>query len=223
MDAIILAAGTGSRMRAGQNKAFMKLLGREMLLHTVDAFEKSEVTDNIVVVTGAEDVQRCKKLLGKTKKPVTVTEGGRTRQESSFMGVKKAKSEVVIIHDGARPLIAPEEIDEAAKTAEKYGAAAVGSPCIDTMKRCEGTSIVETVDREGLYKIYTPQCFNRNRLLELHEDAAQKGVSVTDDCALYEWGGEDIKIVVGSSLNIKLTTPEDIYIAEAILQKRSDK
>ncbi len=223
MDAIILAAGTGSRMRAGQNKAFMKVLGREMLLYTVDAFVESKLTGNIIVVTGADDIERCKKLLENVSKPVMVIEGGNTRQESSLIGVMNAKSDVVIIHDGARPLITPEDIDEAAKTAEKYGAAAVGSPCIDTMKRCEGTSIVETVDREGLYKIYTPQCFNTERLLELHHLAKEKGVSVTDDCALYEWGGEDIKIVVGSALNIKLTTPEDIYIAEAILQKRKVK
>ena len=222
MDAIILAAGTGSRMRAGQNKAFMKLLDREMLLYTVDAFEKSCLTDAIIVVTGAEDIHGCKELLKNTSKPVMVIEGGRTRQESSFIGVKKAKSDVVIIHDGARPLITPEEIDDTAKTAEKYGGAAIGSPCVDTMKRCEGASIVETVDREDLYKIYTPQCFNRKRLLELHEEAIENGVSVTDDCSLYEWGAEDVKIVLGSSLNIKLTTPEDVYIAEAILEKRSD-
>ena len=222
MDAIILAAGTGSRMRAGQNKAFMKILGREMLLHTVDAFIKSRLTENIIVVTGAEDIERCKKLLENSPKPVTVIKGGSTRQESSYIGVLQANSDVVIIHDGARPLVTPEDIDEAAKTAQKFGGAAVGFPCVDTMKRCEGTSIVETVDREGLYKIYTPQCFNRQRLLEFHENAKKKGITVTDDCALYEWGGEDIKIVVGSSLNIKLTTPEDIYIAEAILQKRGN-
>lgn len=222
MDAIILAAGTGSRMRAGQNKAFMKILDREMLLHTVDAFIKSRLTENIIVVTGSEDIERCKKLLENLSKPVTVIKGGSTRQESSYIGVTNAKSDVVIIHDGARPLVTPEDIDDTAKTAQKYGAAAVGFPCVDTMKRCEGTSIVETVDREGLYKIYTPQCFNRQRLLELHGLAKEKGIAVTDDCALYEWGGEDIKIVVGSSLNIKLTTPEDIYIAEAILQKRSN-
>lgn len=222
MDAIILAAGTGSRMRAGQNKAFMKILGKEMLLYTVDAFVKSRLTENIIVVTGEEDIERCKNLLEGSLKPVTVIKGGSTRQESSYIGVLAAKSDVVIIHDGARPLVLPEDIDEAAKMAEKFGGAAVGFPCIDTMKRCEGTSIVETVDREGLYKIYTPQCFNRKRLSELHGMAKEKGVIVTDDCALYEWGGEDIKIVVGSSLNIKLTTPEDVYIAEAILQKRGN-
>ena len=209
-------------MRAGQNKAFMKILGKEMLLYTVDAFIKSRLTENIIIVTGEDDVERCKKLMEGSLKPVTVIKGGSTRQESSFIGVLHAKSDVVIIHDGARPLVLPEDIDDAAKTAQKFGGAAVGFPCIDTMKRCEGTSIVETVDREGLYKIYTPQCFNRQRLMELHSLAKEKGVTVTDDCALYEWGGEDIKIVVGSSLNIKLTTPEDIYIAEAILQKRGN-
>lgn len=218
--AVIMAAGTGSRMKAGKNKVFLPLCGKPMLVHTVEAFEKSNLVDGIIVVTGNGDINKCKEILSGFSKVISVIPGGDTRQESSFLGVSAAESEFVLIHDGARALITPEEIDKVAETVIKTGSGAVGVPCVDTMKMCIGGRIESTVDREKLFKVYTPQGFNREKLLMLHIKAKDEGVSVTDDCGLYEWAGETVTAVNGSPLNIKLTTPEDILIAEAVLKYR---
>lgn len=222
MIAVIMAAGVGSRMNAGMNKVFVPLCGKPMLVHTVEAFEKSNLVDGIIVVTGKEDISECNRILADSKKLVSVIAGGKTRQESSFLGVSEADSEFVLIHDGARALITPEEIDSVAQAVLNTGSGALGVPCVDTMKICKNEKILSTVDRESLFKIYTPQGFDRNKLLKYHIKAKEEGVSVTDDCSLYEWAGETITSVVGSSYNIKLTTPEDILIAEAILNLRKN-
>ena len=218
--AVIMAAGTGSRMKAGKNKVFLPLCGKPMLVHTVEAFEKSSLVDGIIVVTGNGDINKCKEILSGFSKVISVIPGGDTRQESSFLGVSAAESEFVLIHDGARALITPEEIDKVAETVIKTGSGAVGVPCVDTMKMCIGGRIESTVDREKLFKVYTPQGFNREKLLMLHIKAKDEGVYVTDDCGLYEWAGETVTAVNGSPLNIKLTTPEDVLIAEAVLKYR---
>lgn len=222
MEAVILAAGTGSRMKAGYNKVFMPLLDKTVLGHTLAAFEKAESIDKIVVVTGKEDIPRCMEIANACSKPVKVVEGGETRQQSSLRGILAASDEFVAIHDGARALITPEDIDSVSELAVRYGAAAVGSPCVDTMKLAKDGFILSTVDRNNLFKIYTPQCFKRNRLIELHNKAIKDEYEVTDDCSLYEWAGEEVKILEGDSLNIKLTTPEDIIIAEAVLKYKQN-
>ena len=220
--AVIMAAGTGSRMKAGRNKVFVPLCGKPMLLYTVEAFEKSRLVNGIIVVTGENDINECIDLLKDCKKLISVIPGGDTRQESSFSGVSAADSEFVLIHDGARALITPEEIDKVAEAVINTGSGALGVPCVDTMKICKNGKIISTVDRENLFKIYTPQGFNRKKLLECHIKAKSEGVSVTDDCALYEWAGQAVTAVYGSSNNIKLTTPEDILMAEAILKSREN-
>lgn len=220
MVAVIMAAGSGSRMRAGKNKVFLPLCGKPMLLHTVEAFEKSTFVQGIIVVTSEDDVKECTELLNGCKKLISVIPGGATRQESSFIGVSAARSEYVLIHDGARALITTEEIDKVAETVLKTGSGALGVPCVDTMKVCADGKILSTIDRESLIKIYTPQGFKRDKLLELHIKAKAECVSVTDDCSLFEWAGESVTAVMGSPLNIKLTTPEDVLIAEAILKTR---
>ena len=220
MVAVIMAAGTGSRMKAGKNKVFLPLCGKPMLLHTVEAFEKSRSVDGIIVVTGAEDIKECKELLSGCSKIISVIAGGSTRQESSFIGVSAAETDFVLIHDGARALITSEEIDDVAAAVKQTGSGAIGVPCVDTMKVCQDGRIVSTVDRDSLFKVYTPQGFRRERLLELHLKARECGVCVTDDCSLFEWAGESVTPVAGNPLNIKLTTPEDVLIAEAVLNAR---
>lgn len=223
VDAVILAAGSGRRMKADCNKVFLSLCGKAVLLHTALAFEKSKSIDGIVVVAGADEIDYVKELLKDITKLKCVIAGGAERQQSSQIGANQASGEYVMIHDGARALITPDDIDSVAAEALNYGAAAVGTPCIDTMKRCESGNIISTVDRENLYKIYTPQCFRKEKFIELHEKAGQLGIKVTDDCALYEWGGETVRIVSGNPHNLKLTTPEDICIAETILSLRENK
>ena len=201
---------------------FLPLCGKPMLLHTVEAFENSSLVQGIIVVTRKDDIKECTELLGKSKKLISIIPGGDTRQESSFNGVAAAESEYVLIHDGARALITSEEIDKVAEAVIHTGSGAIGVPCVDTMKVCKDGKILSTIDRESLFKIYTPQGFKRNRLLELHKKAKEAGVSVTDDCSLFEWGGETVTAVEGSPLNIKLTTPEDMLVAEAVLKSRKN-
>ncbi len=217
VDAVILAAGTGSRMKAGYNKVFMKLLGKEILLHTLETFEKSDVIRNIILVTGKDDIQRCSELTQHITKLKDIICGGKERQESSYLGVSASDAEFVMIHDAARALISEEDIYKLSVDVKKYGTACVGTPCVDTMKRCINGEITGTVDRECLYKIYTPQCFLRTHILKLHEKAQAAGISVTDDAALCERFGETVHMVEGDPYNIKITTIEDICIAEAIL------
>ena len=221
VDAVVLAAGTGSRMKAGYNKVFLKLQGKEILLHTLEAFERSAQIDGIIVVTGAEDIDRCLSLAKNISKLKKVIPGGSERQESSYIGVLASDSEYVMIHDGARALITTGDIDAVASEIKKSGAAAVGFPCVDTMKRCSNGKIIDTIDRDNLFKVYTPQGFERKTILKLHADAKQSNVSATDDCALYEWGGKSVSMITGDPHNIKITTPEDICIAEAILSIRN--
>lgn len=221
MDAVLLAAGNGTRMKAGMNKVFLKLFDREIILYTLDALEKSGVIDKIIIVTGKEDIEHCRMLSSGFEKVCCIVPGGSTRQESSFIGVCKAESEYVLIHDGARALVTSDDIMKTADFAMQFGAAAIGAPCVDTMKLCDSEGFVKgTVEREKLFKIFTPQVFKRDDLLKLHKLAKEQNYQVTDDCALFEWGGLPVKLVNGSPENIKLTVPEDISIAEGILRKR---
>ncbi|MBP3362073.1 MAG: 2-C-methyl-D-erythritol 4-phosphate cytidylyltransferase [Clostridia bacterium] len=221
MNAVLLAAGSGTRMKADVNKVFLKLLGREIILYTLDALEKSDMIDRIIIVTGRRDIDRCRMLSAGFKKVSDVIIGGSTRQESSFIGVSEADSKYVLIHDAARALVTAADITVAAEAAIKFGAAAVGAPCVDTMKLCDSDGFIKgTVEREKLFKIFTPQVFIRSELLKLHVLAKEQSYQVTDDCALFEWGGLPVKLVSGSPDNIKLTVPEDISAAEGILRKR---
>lgn len=215
--AIIVAAGKGSRMGADKNKVFLTLLGRSILENTVEVFENCEVISSIVVVTN--DIAECEKLLSGSKKVDSIVPGGITRQESVKNGLDKAVCDIAVIHDGARALIRNEEIIKAVNAAKQYGAAAVGVKCKDTLKQAdENGFITGTVDREFIYNIQTPQVFEYEKIKQIH--SAAKVNTFTDDCALAESFGMKIKIVDGSYDNIKITTPEDMVIAEKILTER---
>lgn len=221
--AVIVAGGSGSRMRAGQNKVFLSICGKEMIYYTLSAFEKNTKTDEIVLVVSKNDIERARKIV-KTynfHKVITVTEGGATRQESVMNGLKKAKGDIVLIHDGARAMISDDEINASVDDCLKYGASAVGVKCKDTMKIVDDKGFIcETVDREFTYSIQTPQTFYLNEILDLHKKAHDEGFCATDDCMIAERYGLNIKITNGSYDNIKLTTPEDMAIAEQILKRR---
>ncbi len=223
--AIIAAGGKGARMGAGENKVFMNLRGKEMLVHTVSAFEKNPDIDEIIIVTGEHEHMRVGELMQKngiTKLRIATT-GGATRTESVKNGLAFASGDIILIHDGARALISQEEISAAVKAAEEYGAAAVGVPCKDTLKSVEDGFITGTVDRAKTYMIQTPQAFRRDVILSAYKRAENKKITVTDDCALVERCGGRIKIVEGKYENIKLTTPDDIAVAERILEKRENE
>ena len=213
--AVIVAGGKGTRMGADKNKVFLKILGREVLYFTISAFEKNDKIDDIIVVTGKNDIEECQILVDKydIKKVSYITEGGATRQESVMNGLKKAEGDIVLIHDGARALVTDDEINNSVADCIKFGAAAVGVKCKDTLKSADNDGfIVGTVDREKTFMIQTPQVFYLDKILD--------NIVATDDCMIAEHYGVKIKISDGSYDNIKLTTPEDMIIGERILRKR---
>lgn len=215
--AIIVAAGSGSRMKAGKNKVFLELAGKSVLENTVGVFESCSIIDEITVVTS--DVKECKKHLLDYKKVTKIVPGGSTRQESVKCGLLASDGDVAVIHDGARALVREEEILAAVRAYEKFGAAAVGVKAKDTLKKADADGFVEkTLDREYVYNIQTPQVFMLDEIVDFHQRAEMN--TFTDDCALAESFGKKIKIVDGSYDNIKITTPEDMEVAEKILEKR---
>ena len=215
--AIIVAAGSGTRMGGVKNKVFLELRGKTVIEHTLDTFKNCKEIDDIILVTRECDIELCKDF-----KDLKVIAGGKTRQESVYLGLCEAKdADIVVIHDGARALISCEEIENAIDDAKKYGASAVGVSSKDTLKMVdEDGFIVKTLNRETTYQIQTPQIFKKDEIKKAHEDAIKEGFSGTDDCSLYEKYIGKIKVTKGSYDNIKLTTPEDMVIAKNILEKR---
>ena len=221
--AVIVAGGKGTRMGADKNKVFLKILGREVLYYTISAFEKNDKIDDIIVVTGKNDIEECQILVDKydIKKVSYITEGGATRQESVMNGLKKAEGDIVLIHDGARALVTDDEINNSVADCIKFGAAAVGVKCKDTLKSTDSDGFIAgTVDREKTFMIQTPQVFYLDKILDMHQKALDENFVATDDCMIAEHYGVKIKISDGSYDNIKLTTPEDMIIGERILRKR---
>lgn len=222
LSALICAAGSGKRMNAGKNKVFLSLCGRPVLYYAVSAFERSAVSE-IVIVTGSGDVEECKRLVSDYgfKKVKAVVTGGDTRQQSVYRGLAECTGDIVAIHDGARALISESEIASSIADCLNYGASAVGTRCKDTLKKADADGFIEaTLDRETTYCIATPQVFELSHIKAAHEKALAEGFAATDDCSLYERMGGRIRITEGSYENIKLTTPDDLLLAEKILRKR---
>ncbi|MBQ7986103.1 MAG: 2-C-methyl-D-erythritol 4-phosphate cytidylyltransferase [Clostridia bacterium] len=218
ISAVIVAAGSGTRMKAGKNKVFLELLGKTILEHTVSAFENMAKIDEIIVVTN--EIEEATKILSKYSKLKAIVQGGAVRGESVQNGLKKATGDFVAIHDGARALTLPEDIENVLDAAVEFGAAALGVKCKDTLKMADENGFIkETVDREFLYNIQTPQVFRLSEIKEMYEKCDEV---FTDDCALAEKYGIKVKIVDGSYDNIKITTPDDLDLAERILRKRGE-
>lgn len=221
--AVIVAGGKGTRMGYEKNKVLMPICGKEIILYTLEAFSENKYIEEIVLVTGKDDLTVCEELI-KTHglfKVKRVVLGGETRQESVINGLLACDCDMVCIHDGARCLISDKLITKTVEDAKKYGAAAPGAKCKDTLKTVNPDGFIEnTVDREKTVLIQTPQVFNKNEILTCHKKAKSDGVLVTDDCAVAEHYGIKIKITEGEYDNLKLTTPEDILTAECILRER---
>lgn len=217
--AIIAAAGSGSRMKSGTSKQFIELNGIPVLIRTLLAFDKAEKIDGVIIVTRKTDIETVKDMV-KTygiKKVLTIAVGGETRQDSVSNALKVTDSEYVLIHDGARPFITSEQINSVASALSENDAAALGKPVTDTLKIVKNGYISGTQERASLYGIQTPQGFKTSVIKDAHKAAKENGLSVTDDCALCEHMGIKIKIIEGSSSNIKITTPDDLPIAMGIL------
>jgi 2-C-methyl-D-erythritol 4-phosphate cytidylyltransferase len=221
--ALIVAAGAGKRMRAATRKQYLSLGGDPILFHTLRAFEACRAIDAITLVVPAEEidwvaVNILKPLCLKT--PVTLCAGGRERQDSVRLGLDSIDPahRLVAIHDGVRPLIQPDEIDACLAAAADHGAALLAVPVADTLKLAGNRqSVKKTIPREGVWLAQTPQAFDLELIRNAHHRALQDGVQGTDDAALVERLGLPVYLVLGSRRNIKVTTPEDLILAEAFL------
>ena len=230
--AIILAAGRGERIGSPENgpKQYRPLGGHAVIFHTLKRFLDSGFFSTIILVIHRDDEKLCHKAIGDLADHVTIVHGGNTRQISTLCGLRALnalgeanKPQYVFIHDGARPFVSRsllERINDA--LSQDFGilpAVAVS----DTLKRADDNGIVvETVPRDHLFGAQTPQAFPFSKILKLHEDAAQQGLTgFTDDCALAEWAGFGIKLVAGNSENMKITWPADLAIAELRMKKEA--
>ncbi len=218
--AIIAAAGKGRRMGL-MDKAFLMLKDKPVLYYSVLPFEKSDLVDEIVIAVNKEKVNYAKKIIDKYgfKKAKKVVAGGSERQDSVYNALESiAESGYILVHDAARPLVSEGLIQEVMKAAQKFGAAVPACPVADTIKR--GKEFVEeTLVRESLWVVQTPQAFGYEILKKAYETARRNRYYGTDDSSLIERFGYEIKIVEGYPENIKITTPSDLVIAEALLKK----
>lgn len=218
---IVVAAGRSERM-GGIDKVFAQVSGRPLLAWTLGAFKRCEAIDAVVVVAATEAVERMRHFVREWRfaNVVGVVPGGATRQASVRAGLDAARdAAIVVVHDGARLLVTPELIERGIDIAREAGAAVCALPSRDTVKEADGDPpmVRATHDRSRIWLAQTPQVFTRDLLLRAHEAAESEA---TDDAALVEALGHDVRLYEGASWNIKVTTPEDVVIAEALLRER---
>lgn len=218
--AIVLAAGRGTRMGPGSDKVFDDLAGRPVLGWTLLAFDRARAIDLIVVATRDDCLLRVGEIAraAGVVKPLLAVVGGARRQDSVAAGLAALPEgvEVVSVHDAARPLVHPDEIDEGVRLARQRGAVVLGAPVVDTIKRVGADGrIVETPPRAELMAALTPQTFRLDLLRRAH---AASPADATDDAALVERLGLPVHVYAGSRRNLKITTPEDLIVAAAFLR-----
>ncbi|MBE7027986.1 MAG: 2-C-methyl-D-erythritol 4-phosphate cytidylyltransferase [Ruminococcaceae bacterium] len=222
---ILAAGGSGTRMGAEVNKIFLDVLGVPVIARTLSVLNNSDFIDEIIIVTKEHDLAGCHDIVREfnINKVKTITVGGSTRQESVRNGLFEVSgnADIVMVHDAARPLVTPYHLEEVIFTAKEYGAAALGVPEKNTLKQIDSDGfIVQTVDRSMVYAIHTPQVFAKELIEKMYKYADETSISATDDCMLAEVMGVKIKMIEDSYENIKITTPDDLVIAERILENR---
>lgn len=212
VNAIIPAGGTSSRF-GNKNKLLEKIYDKEVIRYTIEAFEKSEV-DEIIICANINIIEELKEIFKNSKK-IKIIEGGATRQESVFNGLKASECDYVLIHDGARPMISTDLINSAIEEVKTKKALTVATKTIDTIKEVIDGKIVRTIDRAKLYNTQTPQAFEYSLIKNAHMKLY--GQNFTDDAGMLEALGETVYILNGSYKNIKITTQNDIDIAKIYL------
>ncbi len=224
---IIVAAGSGTRFGAEKPKQFLEILGKPLIIHTLERFESCPTVDEIILVLPAVEIENFQKTVEKynLKKLVKTTAGGKSRAESVFNGlnsIDSKRTEIVAAHDGARPLVSREEITNTIEKARETGAACLVVGVTDTIKEVRDGKIVGTIDRKQLRCAVTPQAFHYKILKRAYE-TANLSEAVTDECFLVEKLGYEISVVEGSAQNIKITTQKDFALAEIFLNKIANR
>ena len=220
--AVIVAAGSASRM-GGIDKVMAQLKGEPMIVRTVRAFQQCDAVREIVIVTREDLIRPISSLCAQMDKVKAVVAGGKSRQESVWLGLNALSKDVKLaaIHDGARPLITNAVIDRTVRAAHTYGAAAPAVPVKDTIKVVKSGLVMATPDRANLRAVQTPQVFDFDLLRGALKKAEEENASLTDDCSAVERMGMSVKIVEGEERNLKVTTPLDLKIAEMLLEEES--
>jgi 2-C-methyl-D-erythritol 4-phosphate cytidylyltransferase len=227
---ILPAAGMGTRMAASQPKQFLTLAGVPILIHSLRAFAAVERVAEIVVAVRSNEMQRLREQVAEYRLTdrVRIVEGGDKRQDSvgnALAAIPAAEDDIVLVHDAVRPLIDPATIDRTIDAVLEHNAAIVGLPAIDTIKQVERTAhgalITATIPREYIVQAQTPQGFRYGLLKRAYAEAAADGFVGTDEASLIERSGAPVAVVPGSQVNLKITQPGDIELAEFYLRQRS--
>ncbi len=224
--AIVLAAGRSTRMGGGSNKQFIELLGKPLIYYSLAAFEQCPVVDAVVVVRRPDYAQQAEQIVREFgfKKVVAFTDGGVERQNSVWNGLEQCDpaTDIVAVHDGARPLLTPALIEATVATAHADGTGIAATKVVDTIKEAnDDKTVIRTVDRTKLWAVQTPQTARLTLLREAYTKVFQEQVVVTDEAAAIESLGHKVHLVEASFLNLKITTPSDLAVAEALLRVRS--
>ena len=222
--AVVPAAGSSSRMK-GTDKLFYELDGVPVLVHTLKKLQDCSAVDEIIIPTRLEMIEETAKICDKygITKVKSVIAGGESRAHSVLYGVRAVskKLKYVAVHDAARPFVTQQTILKALEAAVRMGAAAPAVPVKDTVKRAKGNVVIETPNREELFAVQTPQIFDRELLLGALSYAVENNSPITDDCSAVEAIGMSVFLTEGDYNNIKITTPEDFILAQAILNRQS--
>jgi len=223
LTAIIVAAGSSERM--GFDKLFALVSGKPIIAHTIAAFERTSCVEEIILVGRADGLGELRKIIGQPTKVKQIVAGGAERSDSVRAGLDhlNLKSDFVAVHDAARPMITPEKITRVFDVCRTTcGAAALAEPINDTLKRADlDLAVKESVDRNGVYAMQTPQVFARKLLEEAYRLVAKKNVSVTDEVSAVELLGCKVVLVPNHDFNFKITYPRDLPLAEFVLKQRA--
>ncbi|MEN6350592.1 MAG: 2-C-methyl-D-erythritol 4-phosphate cytidylyltransferase [Syntrophomonas sp.] len=220
---VLAAAGTGRRMGSNTNKQYLLLKGRPILTYSLDVFEKCDLVNEIVIIANPREVEYCEREIVRKygyKKVNKVIAGGKERQDSIWNGLRQLGRDTgyVAVHDGARPFISYDLIAELLNEALEWGAAIPGVAVKDTLKNVDRDGFVrQTLDRSSIIAVQTPQIFKYTELFQAYESAYEEGLLATDDASLFETYIGRVKVVQGDYHNMKITTPEDMVIAESLL------
>ena len=226
--AIIVAAGKGKRMSSKTNKAFIPILGKPVLYYSIMPFQNCGLVDEIIIVAQKNDIKKIFEIknLFRLDKIKSVVKGGRQRQDSVYCGLMSIKNagdnDIIIVHNGCNPMVKESEIEACIKASMERGAAAVGFELKDTLKKSKSGFVEKTLERADVYQAQTPQALRYGLFIRAYDNARKKKIKATDDSFLAEAMGESVKIVPCSYENIKVTTQDDLRIAEGILMKREN-
>lgn len=222
--AVILVAGNSTRYGQNRNKNFEKINGKTVMTYSLKAFDQNSYVDDIIIGAKEEELEIINKILKQEQlqKPVHIVVGGNSRQQTVYYCIQKTEADIVIIHDGARPAIKQNYINQCIENMKEFKGVTIGVRSKDTIKITDDNGIVvNSTQRSNTWVIQTPQCFDRKLLLEMHQK--YKNEEVTDDCMLLEKNNSKVKILEGDYTNIKITTYEDKGVVQEFIKKELAK